>query len=73
MINLLGPEGLEGAYKLQGTAEALSIPGVYIQLYNKSSIRAMRKMGHVTVMAENMDALKSKTLKVRELLQFVPA
>jgi 5-(carboxyamino)imidazole ribonucleotide synthase len=73
MINLLGPEGLEGAYKLQGTAEALSIPGVYIHLYNKSSIRAMRKMGHVTVMAENMEALKSKTLKVRALLQFVPA
>jgi 5-(carboxyamino)imidazole ribonucleotide synthase len=73
MINLLGPEDLEGAYRLDGANEALAIPGVYIHLYNKGSIRAMRKMGHVTVMAEHMDELKAKASKVRELLRFVPA
>ncbi len=73
MINLLGPEGLEGDYRLSGADEALAISGVYIHLYNKSSIRAMRKMGHVTVMADHMEALKAKASKVRELLRFVPA
>jgi 5-(carboxyamino)imidazole ribonucleotide synthase len=73
MINLLGPENLEGAYSLSGAEEVLQLPGVYIHLYNKSSIRAMRKMGHVTVLADSVAALKAKAGRVRELLRFVPA
>lgn len=71
MINLVGPAGLSGAYRLEHAATLLQMEGVYIHLYNKKEIRPNRKMGHVTVMAETHEALIEKAAKVRALCQFV--
>jgi 5-(carboxyamino)imidazole ribonucleotide synthase len=71
MINLVGPAGLSGAYRMEHAETLLQMEGVYIHLYNKKEIRPNRKMGHVTVMAETHDALIEKAAKVRALCQFV--
>ncbi len=70
MINLLGPEGLSGEYQLEGAAEAMEIPGVYIHLYNKSEIKPFRKMGHVTVIGPDADAVHLRAREVSRLLKF---
>lgn len=70
MINLVGAEGQSGPYKLKYTKELLAEPGVYVHLYNKTEIRPHRKMGHITVMAEGLQALLEKAGKVREWAVF---
>ncbi|MBL7810741.1 MAG: 5-(carboxyamino)imidazole ribonucleotide synthase [Bacteroidetes bacterium] len=70
MINLVGGEGQSGRYRLKNERELLDIPGVYVHLYNKAEIRPHRKMGHITVMAENLSALMEKAGKVRNLSGF---
>lgn len=73
MINLVGGEGQSGRYRLTHEKELLSMPGVYIHLYNKAEIRPHRKMGHITVMAAGMEELLEKARKVQELAVFSAA
>lgn len=70
MINLVGGEGQSGKCKLKFTDQLLSERGVYVHLYNKAEIRPHRKMGHITVMADSLQALLEKTGKVREWAVF---
>ncbi|NVK26737.1 MAG: 5-(carboxyamino)imidazole ribonucleotide synthase [Flavobacteriia bacterium] len=49
MANLVGETGYSGPVRYDGYENLLSMPGVYIHLYGKSSTRPFRKMGHVTV------------------------
>lgn len=73
MVNLVGPEGLDGQYQLKFGKELLQTPGVYIHLYNKETIRPNRKMGHITVLAETLDALLAKAENVKEKAAFSAA
>ncbi|MBI3233900.1 MAG: ATP-grasp domain-containing protein, partial [Bacteroidetes bacterium] len=71
MINLIGPQELNGAYKLAFTEELMSIDEVYIHLYGKTQTRPGRKLGHITLMAETMEELKEKISEVKKLISFV--
>jgi 5-(carboxyamino)imidazole ribonucleotide synthase len=70
MVNLVGAAGQFGSYSLPATRELLSMPGVYVHLYNKKEIKPDRKMGHITVLAPNMDELLEKARKVQALAVF---
>ncbi|PWJ33676.1 5-(carboxyamino)imidazole ribonucleotide synthase [Sediminitomix flava] len=73
MVNLLGEEGHTGEAVYEGLHEVLSKEGVFIHLYGKLMTKPHRKMGHVTIVDEDMDKLKEKieivkkTLKVKAL------
>ncbi|MFM2386551.1 MAG: hypothetical protein RL660_1308 [Bacteroidota bacterium] len=73
MINILGGEGFEGAYKIANEVEILRVPGVYIHMYNKAVSKPMRKLGHATIMAGTTEELKQRADKVLDLLKIVPA
>jgi 5-(carboxyamino)imidazole ribonucleotide synthase len=68
MMNLLGAPGTTGRPVIRGLQQALSIPGVSVHIYGKGRSTPNRKMGHVTVVDENLDKAKSKAERVRELL-----
>ena len=52
-VNVVGPaDGSDPAARL---AEALAVPGVHVHLYGKAP-RPGRKLGHVTVCGEDLDA-----------------
>lgn len=72
MINLLGGQGFSGKYELQGLDEVLAMEGVYIHLYGKAESKPMRKMGHVTITGDTLEAAQLKAKKVNQLLQFIP-
>lgn len=55
MANLVGEADYSGTVKYEGYRDLLSMRGVYIHLYGKSTTRPFRKMGHVTVASENRD------------------
>ena len=71
MMNLLGGEGFTGTYKLEGLEEISKLPGVYVHLYGKKESKPMRKMGHITVMANTLDEAKTNAKRVASLVTFV--
>lgn len=50
MINLIGDE-VERVRNQPGLSQLLSLPGAIMHLYGKRTVRAKRKMGHVTFVA----------------------
>ena len=70
MINLLGhDEGGAGPPRIDGIAEALAIPGVIMHIYGKAETRPFRKMGHVTVLGQDLDEARAKALIVKDKLR----
>lgn len=56
MINLVGEDGT-GIPAVHGLNEVLQMPGTYLHLYGKHETRSGRKMGHITVTAEDQAGL----------------
>lgn len=71
MINLLGEDGFSGEVVYKGLNEALKIEGVNVHLYGKKTTKPFRKMGHVTVVAEDLATAKKRTKQVQEVLKVV--
>jgi 5-(carboxyamino)imidazole ribonucleotide synthase len=70
MLNLLGdlwfPAG--GAEKTPPWPQVLALPGTHLHLYGKTSARAGRKMGHLTVTAETPAQARATALQAAALL-----
>lgn len=64
MVNLVGEEGHTGDVIYDGIEDILALPGVTPHIYGKKETRPFRKMGHVTVVAEDV-------VKARELAEIV--
>lgn len=67
MLNLLGAEGVSGAYEITGLETILSMSGVYVHLYNKLNTKPKRKMGHITVLGESVEQVKEKAAKIKKV------
>ncbi|MGN1318751.1 MAG: 5-(carboxyamino)imidazole ribonucleotide synthase [Lachnospirales bacterium] len=58
MVNVLGEEGHSGKTVVEGLDKTMALDGVCVHLYGKSQSKPRRKMGHITVVADNLgDAL----------------
>ena len=55
MVNLLGEEGYEGKPIIEGLHKTLSIPELSFHFYGKAITRPFRKMGHITILDENLE------------------
>jgi 5-(carboxyamino)imidazole ribonucleotide synthase len=71
MVNLLGEKGYTGNVNYKGLEEVLSMEGVKLHLYGKKTTKPFRKMGHITVLAEDLTKAKEKAKKVKELLKVI--
>lgn len=71
MINLLGEKGYTGAARYEGLQEVLALPGTYIHLYGKRETRPFRKMGHVTVTADQMEKARHIAEKVKKTIKVI--
>jgi len=69
MINLLGEEGYEGEPFIDGIHEALEIPELSFHFYGKTFTKPFRKMGHVTVLDDNIDKALEKAMKAKNILK----
>jgi len=69
MINLLGEAGYEGAVLVEGMEAAMAEKGVYIHLYGKKYTKPFRKMGHVTLLGEDIKAVKDKAQRIKDLIK----
>ena len=66
MFNLLGEPGYDGETVVEQTDNLVSDNNVAIHLYGKKHCFAGRKMGHVTVTADSMDAALEKADTIRQ-------
>jgi 5-(carboxyamino)imidazole ribonucleotide synthase len=71
MINLLGEPGHSGNAKYHGFEEVIEIPGVHVHLYGKTVTKPFRKMGHVTIVDNDVDELKKKATFVKQTLKVI--
>ena len=69
MINLLGEEGYEGKVRYEGLKKSLKIPGVHIHLYGKKQTKPARKMGHITVINQDIKLLKEIVMKLKNTIK----
>ncbi|WP_114751567.1 5-(carboxyamino)imidazole ribonucleotide synthase [Pleomorphovibrio marinus] len=69
MVNVLGEEGYTGEALVEGMDELLASEGVFIHLYGKKLTKPFRKMGHVTVLDENLSSLKAKAQFIKKTIK----
>ncbi|AXX87505.1 5-(carboxyamino)imidazole ribonucleotide synthase [Malaciobacter marinus] len=69
MVNLLGEEGYEGEPFIEGIHEALAIPELSFHFYGKSVTKPFRKMGHITVLDDDINKALEKANKAKNILK----
>ena len=69
MVNLLGEEGYTGEVRYEGLDDLLSIEGTNILLYGKKMTKPQRKMGHITILADDVVQLKEKVEQVKKVIK----
>jgi 5-(carboxyamino)imidazole ribonucleotide synthase len=71
MVNLSGEEGFSGDVKYQNIEKILAINGVTPHIYGKRQTRPFRKMGHVTIVNENMMSARRIAEEVKETIRVI--
>jgi 5-(carboxyamino)imidazole ribonucleotide synthase len=71
MVNLLGDFAYEGIAIYEGMEDVLKFSGVYIHLYGKLNTKPFRKMGHVTIVDDDILKAKQKARLVKNTLKVI--
>lgn len=71
LINLVGENGYTGTPVYKGLKTLLAMDKVYVHLYGKLQTRGGRKMGHVTVLSDNINELEKRVQQVRAALKII--
>ncbi len=69
MVNLLGEEGYEGEPFIDGIHGALEIPELSFHFYGKTYTKPFRKMGHITVLDDDIENALKKAMKAKDILK----
>lgn len=71
MINLLGEPDYSGRALYEGMEKILKMEGVHVHLYGKHQTKPFRKMGHVTIMDNDIVRLRQKAEFVKQTLKVI--
>ncbi|HJR99330.1 MAG TPA: 5-(carboxyamino)imidazole ribonucleotide synthase [Flavobacterium sp.] len=71
MVNLVGEEGFSGNVIYQNIEKILGWNGVTPHIYGKKETRPFRKMGHVTIVNENMTEARKIAEKVKNTIRVI--
>ncbi|WP_318343037.1 5-(carboxyamino)imidazole ribonucleotide synthase [Flagellimonas baculiformis] len=71
MVNLVGAEGHTGDVVYENMADILEMEGVTPHIYGKRETRPFRKMGHVTIVDEDMTRARKVAQEVKETIKVV--
>ena len=69
MVNLVGEAGYSGPVVYENMNEVLKMEGVTPHIYGKKETRPFRKMGHVTIVNDDMDEARRIAGMVKEILK----
>ncbi len=71
MVNLVGEEGYSGQVVYENIEKIMAIDGVTPHIYGKRETRPFRKMGHVTIVNENMAEARKVAQQVKETIRVI--
>jgi len=71
MVNLVGAEGHTGEVVYENMEKILGMDGVTPHIYGKKQTRPFRKMGHVTIVDENMARAREVAQQVKETIKVI--
>lgn len=71
MVNLVGEEGFSGPVVYENIEKIMAIDGVTPHIYGKRETRPFRKMGHVTIVNENMDEARKIAEEVKNSIRVI--
>ena len=71
MVNLVGSEGYSGQVVYENIDKIMAIDGVTPHIYGKRETRPFRKMGHVTIVNEDMAAARKIAEEVKNSIRVI--
>ena len=71
MVNLVGAEGFAGNVVYENIEKIMAIDGVTPHIYGKRETRPFRKMGHVTIINENMNEARRIAEEVKNTIRVI--
>ena len=71
MVNLVGEEGFSGSVTYQNIEKIMAINGVTPHIYGKRETRPFRKMGHVTIVNEDMAEARKIAEEVKNSIRVI--
>ncbi len=71
MVNLVGAEGFSGNVVYEGMEDILKMDGVTPHIYGKKETRPYRKMGHVTIVNNNLEEARKIAEKVKNTIRVI--
>jgi 5-(carboxyamino)imidazole ribonucleotide synthase len=71
MVNLVGEEGFSGPVIYENISNIMSIEGVTPHIYGKRETRPFRKMGHVTIVNEDMKEARKIAEEVKNSIRVI--
>jgi len=71
MVNLVGEEGFSGQVVYENIEKIMAIDGVTPHIYGKRETRPFRKMGHVTIVNENMVEARKIAEEVKNSIRVI--
>ncbi len=71
MVNLVGEEGHTGEVVYKNIENIMKMKGVTPHIYGKKQTRPFRKMGHVTIIHENIDEARKIAEEVKNTIKVI--
>lgn len=71
MVNLVGEEGHTGDVVYENMEQILEMAGVTPHIYGKKQTRPFRKMGHVTIVNQDINEARKTAQKVKETIKVI--
>jgi len=71
MVNLVGAEGYSGDVVYENMNTILAMDGVTPHIYGKKQTRPFRKMGHVTIVNDDISVAREIAQKVKETIKVI--
>jgi len=71
MVNLVGAEGYTGDVVYQNIEEIMQLEGVTPHIYGKKQTRPFRKMGHVTIVNEDINEARRIAENVKQTIKVI--
>ena len=71
MVNLVGEQGFSGQVVYENIEKIMAIDGVTPHIYGKRETRPFRKMGHVTIVNENMTEARKIAEEVKNSIRVI--
>jgi 5-(carboxyamino)imidazole ribonucleotide synthase len=71
MVNLVGAEGFSGNVVYENIEKIMQMEGVTPHIYGKKQTRPFRKMGHVTIVNEDLNQARNIAEDVKKLIKVI--